>query len=258
MASADGEGHDVSRDLEWRVEDACLNAWPGLRNVIHGDWLARFGEGVSRRANSVNPLRGTAGSIAAEIPLFADLYRAQNLPLIVRVPDLLDPRIARELEQLGFSAEGETCTLYGGLGAAAADPDAAIAERPGAEWFAAMSRLQQHTPERAAIYARVIATVALPAGFASLRHGGEIVATAYGAIQDRLLCCESVVVSDRHRGRGFGRRLMTSLLAWAAGRGATAACLQVEAANAAGRALYRSIGLTTDLHRYHYRRAPPA
>ncbi|MBB1094187.1 hypothetical protein [Rhodopseudomonas pseudopalustris] len=33
------------------------------------------------------------------------------------------------------------------------------------------------------------------------------------------------------------------------------ACLQVVSDNTAGRALYASLGLTTELYRYHYRRA---
>ncbi|KIZ42877.1 GCN5 family acetyltransferase [Rhodopseudomonas palustris] len=246
------------RALGWRVEEICLNAWPALRCVVHGGWLARFGEGVSRRANSVNPLRGDATSIAAELPFFTQLYHAQNEPLIVRVPALLDPQIAGELEQLGFAAEGESCTLYGDLAgrSQAADAAVTIETAAGADWRAAMSRLQNHAPAQAAIYGRVIDAIALPAGFVALRRDGEIVATAYGAIQDRLLCCESVVVSERHRGAGLGARMMLALFAWAATRGAEAACLQVTADNAAGRALYRSLKLDTELHRYHYRRAP--
>jgi len=42
------------------------------------------------------------------------------------------------------------------------------------------------------------------------------------------------------------------------GGGAQSACLQVEAGNGAGAALYRSPGMHTDLHRYHYRRLPRA
>jgi len=33
------------------------------------------------------------------------------------------------------------------------------------------------------------------------------------------------------------------------------ATLQVEASNTPGRTLYAAIGMTTELHRYHYRRA---
>jgi GNAT superfamily N-acetyltransferase len=247
----------MTRDLAWRVEDACFNAWPALRSIFHGDWLLRFGEGVSRRSNSVNPLRAEVASIAPRLAQFAELYRAQDLPLIVRVPSLIAPSIDRELEQHGLGCEGESCVLHGDLSGHAlkSDPATEVLSRASEQWLAAMSALQKHAPAQAATYRRVIAMIALPAGFAMLRRDGEIVATAYGAIHDGLLCCESVVVSDRHRGQGFGRQMMTALFAWAAGRGAEAACLQVAADNVAGLALYRSIGLT-ELHRYHYRRSP--
>jgi hypothetical protein len=43
-------------DLYWRIEETCFNAFPPLRQVLLGDWLLRFANGMSRRANSVNPL----------------------------------------------------------------------------------------------------------------------------------------------------------------------------------------------------------
>jgi ribosomal protein S18 acetylase RimI-like enzyme len=249
----------MDRALAWRVEDACLNAWPSLRSVLHRDWLLRFGGGLSRRSNSVNPLRDDPAPLDAQLADFAELYRAQNLPLIVRLLSILDPQIERALDRAGFAAEGETCTLFGDLSllpSPCPDPAAEVLSTASAEWLAAMSRLQQHSPEKAATYRRVIDLIALPAGFAAVRRDGEIVATAYGALHDGLLCCESVVVGDQHRGQGIGRQLITALLNFAVARGTGGACLQVEASNTAGRALYRSVGLTTELHRYHHRRAP--
>ena len=250
----------MARTLSWRIEDACFNAWPALRCVIDGDWLLRFGEGHSRRSNSVNPLRAEAVLGTADLDWYEDLFRAQGLPLIVRLPSLLDSAIDDELTRRGFSAEGDSCVLHGELSSAAlaTDPDVEVHASASAEWCAAMSTLQGHAPARAANYRRVLAAVALPTGFATLRQNGETVAMAYGALHDRMLCCESVIVSAHHRGQGHGRRLMTSLFAWAAHHSAVSACLQVEAGNAAGRALYRSLGLGTESHRYHYRRAPDA
>ena len=72
-----------------------------------------------------------------------------------------------------------------------------------------------------------------------------------------LLCYESVITDRRRQRRGYARRVIASLAAWAKDQGAKGACLEVEARNT--RRLARSTmlsGLKTELYRYHYRREP--
>ncbi|OPF92732.1 GNAT family N-acetyltransferase [Rhodopseudomonas palustris] len=244
--------------LAWQVEQACLNAWPSLRSALIGDWLLRFGDGVSRRINSANPLHSGITTIAPQLEVFDRLYRAHRLPLIVRVPSLLAgaTQIHRELDQRGFGCEGEACTLYRDLvpeSFAATAPEVTITSRADAEWLAAIARLQAQSPSHASVYARVVDAIALPAGFLGLHRDGVIVATAYGVVSRDLLVVESVVVDPALRGQGLGRRLMHALFAWGISNGAKAVCLQVVADNKAGRALYASLGFDHELYRYHYR-----
>ena len=110
--------------------------------------------------------------------------------------------------------------------------------------------------EQRRIYRRIVGSIAIPAAFAALVIDGGIVALALGAIHDRLLCYESVVTDPRRQRRGYGRRVIASLAAWAKGQGAEGACLEVEMRNAPALALYDAIGLKTELYRYHYRREP--
>ncbi|MBM6579656.1 hypothetical protein ILT44_05645 [Microvirga sp. BT689] len=42
--------------LAKRIEEACLNGWPALREVVFDGWLIRLADGHTRRANSVNLL----------------------------------------------------------------------------------------------------------------------------------------------------------------------------------------------------------
>ena len=251
----------VSQDvLSWRAEHACLNAWPALSTVLHDGWLVRFADGLTRRANSANPLHAGARMDGATIQFFENLFRLQDLPLIVRVPSMLDPAVDRHLDELGYIAEGESRTIHDEMAAMVVQPDAAarILTEPDDDWLDEIHDLQGRTPAQSEIYEDIVAAIALPAGFASLHVDGEVVAMAYGVIDGDMLCCESVVTAPGRRGKGYCRRLMSALRHWAASQGAESACLQVEAGNTAGAALYRSLGMHTELHRYHYRRLPRA
>jgi N-acetylglutamate synthase len=244
--------------LSWRIEETCFNAFPSLKQVLSGAWLLRFSAGLSRRANSVNPLRPDCPDIAAAIMAAEALYPTQGLPAIFRVPSIVDPTLDRELARRGYTSEGESCVLHGPIDAlaAAADPAVRLLKSPEAEWLGAMARLQGHTPATSAIYRRIVGAIAIPARFALLIEAGRPAALAYGAIHDGLLCYESVITDPHRRRQGCARRVVASLASWARDSGATGACLQVEAGNMPARALYRKFGLA-ELHRYHYRREPP-
>ena len=244
--------------LTWRVEEACLNAWPALRQVLLNGWVLRFSEGLTRRANSVNPLNGPRETGGSLIAACKTLYQSRNLPTIFRLPSIIDPDLDERLEGLGYGCEGESCVRYSDLTVVekASDAGVQVLSRPTREWFAAMAALQNHTPEQRRTYRRIVGSIAIPAGFAALAIDGQFVALAYGAIHDRLLCYESVITDPRRQRRGYARRVIASLAAWAEDQGAEGACLEVEAGNAAALALYDGIGLKTELHRYHYRREP--
>jgi N-acetylglutamate synthase len=241
--------------LAWRVEETCLNAWPALREVLFDGWLLRFSAGLTRRANSANPLRPVA---QVDLPACEALYRRLALPTIFRVLTLVDPSVDDQLTIAEYTREGESCVLYGAIGdiEAVPDPDVRLLSEATPDWFTAMAALQQHTSEQAATYRGIVGHVAVPTAFAALSADGDVVAVAYGAIHNKLLCYESVVTDNRRRRRGYGRRIITALAAWAREEGVHGACLEVEARNIPARSLYEAIGLKQELYRYHYRREP--
>lgn len=239
----------------WSAERALQMAWPAVEEHTRGDWLARLAPGVSRRANSANPMRAVLRDVAADIAACEEIYRTRGLTALFRLPSIVEPAADARLDQLGYLAEGETLTLGGALAPPGPrDLEVAIAAQPEAPWLAAMAELQGQTREQAIVYRRVVESIVVPAGFASLREEGEWAALAFGALHEGWLCCESVVTHVRRRGRGHARRMLRALLAWGAARGAQGVCLQVAADNAPALALYRSLGLRSELYRYHYRR----
>lgn len=245
--------------LAWHAEETCLNAWPALREIVVEGWLVRFAEGVSRRANSANPLSDQAGISDAVVTESAAFYRRHERPAIFRVLTIGPAAVETALESRGYTKEGETCILHGALDAIDAEIDPHVTLRPRADriWFAAMSGLQGHNAEEAHTYRRIIGAISIPASFASVEgDDGRIAALAYGAIHNGMLCYESVVTDPRQRRRGHSRRVVTALAGWAKAQGASGACLQVVADNTPAKALYDGIGLRSELYRYHYRRAP--
>src|SRR6185437_16687617 len=87
--------------LAWRVEETCLNAWPALREIVLDGWLVRFAEGVSRRANSANPLSGQAAISDAVIAETAAFYRRHRQPAIFRMLTIDSAAAEAELDKRG-------------------------------------------------------------------------------------------------------------------------------------------------------------
>lgn len=247
-------------DLNWRVERICRQSWPSLREGIVGDWVFRFAEGQTRRANSANPLRDVAGDIGAAIAAAEAQYAAWGQPAIFRTLSFLDPAIDAQLVARGYAPEGETVTLYGDFvpWPMRRDPDVRIDAGATPEWLAAMALLKGQAPAQRDIYRTILEKIEIPATFISFAVDGAPAALAYGGLSDGLLCLESVITAEALRGRGYASRILGALMAWAIEQGAGGVCLQVEAHNTIAQKLYRGMGLTRELYRYRYWRQPAA
>jgi ribosomal protein S18 acetylase RimI-like enzyme len=235
-------------DIAWRVEEACQNAWPSPRQVLLGGWLLRASGGATRRTNSVNPLRGGPLDPTGIIAAAEGIYRGLGQPSRFRVPSIATGMDA-PLERAGYVAEGDTTTLLADLSDHRPRDCARIelSDRPDEDWLALRS--DPADP----IFGSMADSILLPKAFAACRVDGQVVATAYGVVHDRLLVVEAVATRPEHRQRGYGTRTVGHLMDWALTQGAGGACLQVVADNAPALALYASLGFRTELYRYHYR-----
>ncbi|MEX2468315.1 MAG: hypothetical protein WD396_01030 [Pseudohongiellaceae bacterium] len=91
--AADRQQEDSIMDIE-QLEEAARDAWPALQEYQGSTGVMRFAAGVSRRANSMTPVRAREFCPESLMREAEDFYGAFRLPAIVRV--LEGPRTGLE------------------------------------------------------------------------------------------------------------------------------------------------------------------
>lgn len=226
-----------------------------------GGWLLRAADGWTGRANSVLPLGEPGVPLDTALAAVQEWYADRGLPARFQVPLPLRSDLDAELDRRGWEAYNPTLVRVARIDEALAAapvrglPAATLASTPSEEWLAAYHyRGGSHLPPMAV---RVMTAAADPI-FASVTIDGDLAGIGRAVVDfdtDGQGWCgiTALETAPAFRRRGIGQHLVTALLTWAAGRGATRAYLQVMEDNVAAHAMYDRLGFTTS-HSYHYRK----
>jgi ribosomal protein S18 acetylase RimI-like enzyme len=244
------------RGLEKRIEEMSLNAWPSLQTVVYDGWLLRFGEGYTKRANSIIPLYVSEKTFGDKALKCEKLYNSKGLNTIFKLADRICPdSLDKFLADRGYTAEAPTSVQllelkgyegkeYGSL---------LIRDKLEDEWLQNMQRISgTKTDSSIEIEKRILGNIVVDRYFVELHQQGEAVACGLGVIEDGYLGIFDIVVARQHRGKGFGRIMMESLLNLGKSEGADWAYLQVVLDNSVAINLYESLGFR-EIYKYWYR-----
>jgi GNAT superfamily N-acetyltransferase len=225
-------------------ERRIINAWPALSTLVVGDWVLRFANGYSGRANSATPLSFGAELDATMLDLIEELYRADGLTPAIRLTPLVADATRAAVLERGYRVKdksfGQIAPLAGF--AASEEPELQIEARPSLEWTAGVAALQSGNKTHVGHLAAIVEKIRLPAGFATWLVEGEAVAFGMSVAERGMAEIGLICVHPDHRGHGFGRRIVRGLMGWAAAMGCGHAYLQVEQGNAVANNLYGSLG----------------
>ena len=241
------------------MEEASLNAWPALHQVMLDGWVLRFTRGFTKRANSVTPLYPSMQPSLAKVRYCEDLYAREGLRTIFRMTTVADDAELDELlAQRGYESIDPTQVLHRAVCARGCGVARGFSVVPIASFLATYAAFQTlDTDSRAArtaseLHRLVLTAIRGESVFGSLEVDGKPVACGMAVVEREAVGLFDIVVHPEHRRHGHGRRLVESLLKRAADMGARTAYLQVLDDNAAARSLYTALGFEP-LYEYRYR-----
>ena len=233
------------------LELVAARAWPAAREGRIGDWRLFASSGYSGRINACWPL-GDAGLAPAEAIVAVEAwYAGQSQPPLFKIVDTAaSSALIDDLRRSGYRPRTETLMMTAPIarGVAAEVRLTADFNHAFAAVFAAAGPGDLgDTRERLAALARVPS----PRAFASLEIAGRPAAIGAVAVEGQWAGVFAMRTDPAQRRQGLARRVLAALTGWAAGKDATRAWLQVEAANAAAMSLYAAAGFE-EAYRYRY------
>jgi N-acetylglutamate synthase len=244
-------------ELKPRVEEASLNAWPALQQLLLDGWVLRFARGFTKRANSIVPLYRSDQPALGKVRYCENLYARERLKTIFRLTTVLENApLDALLARRGYAAVDPTLVLARPLGTEYWRAAARFRELPREAWLSAYAQHAAIPAAAQTLHAMLLRGIRTDHQFGAIAADAATLAACGLAVLEReLVGLFDLVTDPSQRRRGYGRALVASLLGWAQQRGAQYAYLQVVETNAAARALYAELGFE-ELYRYWYRIAP--
>jgi ribosomal protein S18 acetylase RimI-like enzyme len=235
------------------LESRSFRAWPAVESRNWQGWVQRLSGGYTKRANSINALEPNARLTPELKQALEEPYRALGLPPIWRLTPLAPDGTDALLAGAGYRRIDESLIQRAPIESQfVADAAVRIAGEPSDDWLAGFAALSPVAPQHRETMARMLRSIAAPAGVARVEQDGQLVAFALGVVDGDHVGLFDVLVAPQARRRGLARRLTQSVVAWGREHGARFAYLQVVASNAAALPLYAELGFRT-VYSYAYR-----
>lgn len=249
-----------------QIEDAGLNASAVPQQRWIDGWIVRTSPGKAKRARCIQAVAPGHGDLSTRLARCEAWFAECGLPPVFRLTPYSQPAGLDDwLEDRGWKRFDDTRVMVLehlaeavagwrlGQGARGALPPGCQEQRLDPMSYAeAIGRLRGSSAPEVAAHAHRLAHSPVPYVGLAWRRGDEVLACGQYAREGPLVGLYDVFTAPAARGQGLAQGLCARLLRQALGEGARSAYLQVDEANAPGRAAYARLGFR-DGDRYHYR-----
>ena len=238
-----------------RIEEASLNAWPALQQVVYDGWILRFSKGYTKRANSITPLFESSIDLAEKVEVCERRYQGQNLPPIFRLPSIVKhEKLDQYLSEIGYRKIDPTRVMQTELKGREfrVRKEVEFCEEQFESWLENYSFWNNTDLEQKDLHAKILRTIPTDKMFASVKRNGRMVSCGLSVIEDEYAGIFDLITAPEERRQGFGTDLLNGILQWSQTKGATRAYLQVMMNNKIAWRMYRRAGFE-NLYHYWYR-----
>ena len=237
------------------LEELSFNAHPSLQTQYYDGWILRFANGYSSRANSVNMIYPSTIDMEEKVEECEKRYSVNGLPCIFKVIDEDAKILDGILNDRGYEIVTPTDVMIMDL------PnedfllrECIITENVTDEWLETYFKLEKYTDKNTQdTVAQIRHMIQNNTLYCIINEDGKNIACASAVIENGYVYIANVIVDEMYRGKGYGRRLCETLLAWAKKKGGHTAYLQVIQNNKTAVNLYEKLGFKK-LYSYWYRR----
>lgn len=245
--------------LDWLA----ASALPAELSSDVDGWLLRYHYGMTRRANSVLPLRQGKLSTGEKLDMVERFYARANQPARFQVSPACAPHdLPDVLAARGYQVDTTTSVQVADvptvLERAKAKPFEVWLQKAVTPAWLEHETLFAH-PERAQnpTYRSLFEALPNPSTFASLRQENAVIALGLCVFhpQTHQAGLFNIATQTTMRRRGAATTLLYYLAKWADKQGATQLYLQVETQNTSANALYAKLGFET-LYSYQHWHKP--
>ncbi|MBI9049202.1 MAG: GNAT family N-acetyltransferase [Anaerolineaceae bacterium] len=241
------------------IEECSLNAWPALQTRFYDGWVLRFADGYTRRANSVNALFPSSLDLSEKITACEEIYRKRNLPVVYKMtpavqPGDLDGQLAARGYEINALTSVQTLSLI--ENDFHQSPQVTLEDNLSEGWLNDFCRLSSVSESQRKTLQNILQNILPHHSFVSLKTDGKCVACGMGVLENKTIGLYEIVTDEAFRGRGYGQKIVKSILAWGKNNGAQTSYLQVMCNNPPALRLYQKIGYK-EQYQYWYRIKKP-
>jgi GNAT superfamily N-acetyltransferase len=198
-------------------ESRIVNAWPAPTTLVIDDWVVRFANGYSGRANSASALQADAEMDDDTLAFIEKLYAEAGLPPRIRFTPLVAESARQRFAARGYRIETASFGMVAELAPNRHPqyPEMLVEPRATEAWITGVCSHQTGNKRNRAHLSAIVSGVRLPAAFATLLHEGRPAAYAMSVAERGMAEIGAVIVDGSLRGKGLGRKLMLGLMGWA-------------------------------------------